>query len=333
VIRFRESKRVEAPQKMTYAEAQAELLDWLSRGATEQLKLLLETKHLYQKAQIDSDELKKFAQSLVGLVQLYDHRQVFAAWANNTLPMMSFALLHQELSAAALGSGQLSSPLKLRLPNPSLFCHNCRRREAFAPVWFSDVSGQIRTALATGVSREVRLPDAFQFLLLVYQCQRCLGTPQGFLVTRDRLTFGLHGRSPMELIEVPGYIPNSESSFYRDALIAFETGKKLAGLFYLRTFIEQFGRRVTGKTGRATGEEILDAYYATLPDAHKGYMPSLREWYDKLSEAIHLAKEDDELFEAARTEIERHFDMRRVLKIPEPKPARAAQDAAGPAGT
>jgi hypothetical protein len=41
-------------------------------------------------------------------------------------------------------------------------------------------------------------------------------------------------------------------------------------------------------------------------------MPSLGEWYEKLSEALHSAKEDSELFESAREKIEKHFDIRRV---------------------
>jgi len=41
-------------------------------------------------------------------------------------------------------------------------------------------------------------------------------------------------------------------------------------------------------------------------------MPSLGEWYDKVSEALHGAKEDAKLFEAAKERIEKHFDIRRV---------------------
>jgi len=121
----------------------------------------------------------------------------------------------------------------------------------------------------------------------------------------------------MEEIELPSFLPKHESSLYRDALIASNSGKVLAGLFYLRTFIEQFARRVTGMTGRATGEEILDAYYKDLPPQHRDYMPSLREWYEKLSEAIHEAREDETLFASAKPNIERHFEIRKVFSIPE----------------
>ena len=44
-------------------------------------------------------------------------------------------------------------------------------------------------------------------------------------------------------------------------------------------------------------------------------MPSLKEWYERLSVPIHSAKEPPELFEEARSEIERHFDIRRLFRI------------------
>jgi hypothetical protein len=101
-------------------------------------------------------------------------------------------------------------------------------------------------------------------------------------------------------------------------------GKILAALFYLRTFIEQFARRVTGTTGKETGDVIMERYSATLPANQRNMMPSLREWYGKLSEALHEAREDENLLEAALEAIENHFDIRRVHKIPEGSPAKPA---------
>jgi hypothetical protein len=155
---------------------------------------------------------------------------------------------------------------------------------------------------------------------MVYQCQSCLGLPESFLVRRERWTLSLQGRSPMEHIEVPKFLPKLETPFYRDAVIAFNSGKTLAALFYLRTFIEQFGRRITGISGKATGDVIFDAYYKTLDAKHSDQMPSLRDWYDKLSESVHSAREDAALFESAKIEIEKHFDFRRIFGILEPKP-------------
>jgi hypothetical protein len=134
----------------------------------------------------------------------------------------------------------------------------------------------------------------------------------------------VEGRSPIEHVELPNFIPKEEKKWFRDALIAFQTGKVLAALFYLRTFIEQFGRRKTNlKDQRKTGDEIMTAYAATLPPNLRDTMPSLGEWYDKVSEALHGAKEDSELFEAARGQIEKHFDIRRVHDLDSKTPTGA----------
>jgi hypothetical protein len=119
----------------------------------------------------------------------------------------------------------------------------------------------------------------------------------------------------MEQVEVPKYIPKEERLLFRDALIAAHGGKILAALFYLRVFIEQFARRVTGETGRRYGDELMEEYGKTLPDQYRSMMPSLREWFEKLSEPIHAARDDEKLFEEAKEAITQHFEIRKVFKI------------------
>lgn len=282
--------------------------------ASKELKNLLENKHLYQhviinvgvilKAQIDAEEQANFKAYVV-------------KWSAQELPKLRFVVFPQQVQDA----------LTLVPPNVSLFCRHCARREAFAPIWTADLPGPVIYG-----GRQITLPDGFQMFFLVYQCQRCFGKPEGFLVRRETWSLGLSGRSPMELVEIPNYIPKAESFFYRDAVIAFNSGKILAALFYLRVFVEQFARHITGLTGRVTGDEIMDAYYKTLPTPNKDQMPSLRDWYDKLSECLHAARQDAALFETAKVQIEKHFDMRRVFEIPErlpeeSKPAMAASEA------
>lgn len=160
-------------------------------------------------------------------------------------------------------------------------------------------------------------------------CQSCQRTTAAFLVRRNGWDLELHGRSPIEELEIPKYIPKLEYSLFRDSVIAFNSGKVLAALFYLRAFIEQFARRLTGKTGRITGDEVMTAYSEGLAPALRDLMPSLREWYDKLGVPIHAAKDDTEVFQSARTAIEKHFEIRKVHAIPEPvreepKPATAS---------
>ncbi len=279
------------------------VLTLLGLKASQELKSLLENKHLYQHVTINAGEILKQQIEAENQTNL---KIYLGKWATEELPKMRFMLTNQPVKDA----------LTLALPNASLFCRYCQRREAFAPIWSADVGSPIVHG-----GRQIALPDGFQIFFLVYQCQRCFGRPEGFLVRREVWILGLHGRSPIELAEVPAYVPKVESWLYRDAVIAFNSGKIPAGLFYLRSFIEQFARRVTGLTGRVTGDEIMDAYYKALPAPNKDQMPSFREWYDKLSKVLHSVTQDVGLFETAKAQIEKHFDMRRVFEISEKSPA------------
>ncbi len=299
------------------------VLALLSIKASEELKNLLENKHLYQGVNINPSEYVKQQMERESIIL----KESLRIWSVSELPKIPFTLVQQQINR---GGAQAAPALALILPHPGLYCEKCKRREAFAPVWYTDVSSEIRQQIAQGLSKQIQPPAGFQMFFLVYQCQHCLGRLEGFLVRREGWNLGLHGRSPIELVEVPAYVPAKESWLYRDAVIAFNSGKVLAALFYLRTFVEQFARRVTGLTGRATGEEILSEYYKTLPAPTKDQMPSLRGWYDKLSEALHSAREDSELFKAAKTEIDSHFDIRRVFKMSEQKPVEP--EMAKPAG-
>jgi hypothetical protein len=284
--------------------------------ASEELKNLLENKHLYQHVKINAPEILK---QQIDAEKQANLKIYLAEWGTKELPKLRFVLADRSLSLVSKGSSTPHLVLTLVPPNASVFCGKCGRREAFAPVWYSDATNEINK-LNLHASKQITLPESFQLFFLVYQCQRCFGTPEAFLIRRTSWGLGLHGRSPIELIQTPAQIPSPELHHYRNAALAFNSGKVLAALFYLRTFIEQFARRITGRTGRATGEEILNDYYETLPLPTKDQMPSLREWYDKLSDALHSANPDSELFETARAQIDKHFDIRRVFNIPENAP-------------
>ena len=136
----------------------------------------------------------------------------------------------------------------------------------------------------------------------------------------------------MEKIVLPNFIPAKESELYGDALLANHTGKQLAAVFYMRAFIEQFARRQTGISGVATGEEIMDAYSASLPPTLRDMMPSLKEWYGKLSGPMHAADEKSarELFDDARYAINDHFDIRRAHKLKDATPSSSSNSTVSP---
>jgi hypothetical protein len=287
--------------------ARLQVIRNLTGLASLRLKELLETKHLYQKVSIDPGSI--VSESGRRVVSLMNYRAQFHEWAKNELPSVQLALALQE---PAKTSQAIST---LILKNVKLACKACDGREAFTPV--------------LQASSEKALADALQLFTLTYVCQSCQRTAAAFLVRRNGWDLELHGRSPIEELEIPRYIPKPEYSLFRDSVIAFNSGKVLAALFYLRSFIEQFARRLTGKTGRVTGEEVMKAYSETLHANVRDMMPSLREWYDKLSVPIHAAKDDSETYEAAKQAVEKHFEIRKVHDIREPvredpKPAPGA---------
>src|SRR5439155_25151685 len=145
--------------------------------------------------------------------------------------------------------GGPKSVLCLNLPIVRLFCHICKRKEAFGPVWYQDATNEMlkprRGEEKVGLNFDV---SNIRLYFIAYQCQYCEGAPEGFLVRKTGWTFSLDGRSPMEHIELPKYIPENEAGLFRDAMIGWYAGKKLAAAFYLRCFIEQFARRQTAMT-------------------------------------------------------------------------------------
>jgi hypothetical protein len=275
------------------------------------LRSLLETKHLYQNVLLSYDEIRSSIRN-----------QTISAYHPNFDRLMSdlagmpMLITPQLLFVEPRGqSRQLLTQIQLVLGNIKLHCAKCGRLEAFKLVAISDIVNDL--ARPSRETNSVKVPRNFQLWLLTFQCQSCMGAPEALLVRRDGWKLHLEGRSPIEDFELPVFLPKVESHWFRDAVVARNSGKVLAALFYLRTFIEQFARRQTKMEGKYTGEEIMSAYNALLPEPQRNFMPSLKEWYENISAALHGAVEDADLFENARGQIERHFDFRRMYNIAE----------------
>jgi hypothetical protein len=280
----------------------------LNRQLADQLQMLLENKHLYQRTSIDPVSMWKELEA-----HNYSHNQ---QPVQDAITTMVNTRLRLTSNPTDLSAGKAQYPTLL-LKNVNLFCSKCGK-QAHAPIYFENATNKI---VATHGNTRAFSYDtsSSQILFLTYECQLCHGLPNSFIVRLSDWSLILEGCSPMEHIELPRYIPNKERHLYRDAVIAFNTGKRLAAVFYLRSFIEQFARRVTGITGKCTGDEIMDTYASTLPSDLRGKFPSFREWYDKLSEPIHNADEEaaGALWDDAKLSIDHHFEIRGVFRVPE----------------
>jgi hypothetical protein len=294
------------------SEAAQLLIPRLNKEIEEKFTQLLEEKHLYQRVTIDGD--KVIADLRAHVLSSYQDHFDQATRGVSTMAFNLAVSIVADPSPGILGR----VPLVLLLKNVTMFCQRstCNRREAFRPIWFSDVVQQLRPLAPAKVHR-LPLPGSFQVFVLAYQCQHCEGQPEVLIVRRSGWHLSLEGRSPMASVEIASFIPKRESHFFRDAIVATGAGKTLAGLFYLRTFIEQFGRRMTGISDKRTGDEILSEYAKGLPLSFRDSMPSLADWYEKLSVAIHSADPDEGLFKNAKEKIEKHFEIRKAMDLAE----------------
>jgi hypothetical protein len=240
-----------------------ELIKNISIVMGNQLRVLLEEKHIYQQIVVDAPTMiATWAASV---------RSMGAGIQGDEIEFVKerFKISAQQVFAGATNSIPHSPYLTLILGNVKLFCSKCDESEVFSPVWFAEMgneSGQLWPS-------EEESQPVVQVFAISFQCQRCKGQLEGVILRREGWRVGLHGRSPMEHLDVPKYIPKRERNFFRDAMIAAHGGKILAALFYMRVFIEQFARRVTGETGRRHGDELMDEYGKTIPEVHRSTMP------------------------------------------------------------
>ncbi len=62
------------------------------------------------------------------------------------------------------------------------------------------------------------MKDVVQLFAISFQCQRCKGKLLGVIVRMEGRRIRLDGRSPMEVVDVPKYIPKEERHLFRDAI-------------------------------------------------------------------------------------------------------------------
>jgi hypothetical protein len=293
-------------RQLNYLEGHNFVRSSLSDQASAALATLLESKHLYQKVVINFDEIVRSARSQVESSQ----QRTFDVGMDGFSTHLSIG----ERARIGKGKPEPVSPALL-LRNLKLFCSNCNAAEVFSPLWEREIGAEIGSTRPDNPTLELPLKNSYQLFIICYQCQRCKADPVTFTVRRHGWQLILDGRSPMESIEVPREIPKAESHFYRDSIIAFQSGKSLPGILYLRVFLEVFSRRQTGCNDRMAGDDLMDEYANLIPIEKRSLMPSLKEWYGKLSEAIHAGREDGELYQLASADIYRHFEFRRIFEI------------------
>ncbi len=263
---------------------------------------LLSEKHLYQSVQLDVDAINAFAKTITPGLQVAVGTRVTTRsnWIDEEISKQWFPNDGSNNAAFASAGGSI---IVFDLPTVETHCKVCKAAPPFNPV--------------PDDNRTLNGENQNQWFYLSYLCQKCKKIPIRVLVRRKGNTLTLAGRDPIESIPAPKCIPEEFSEYFADAQILRNAGKTLAGLFLLRVFIEQFWRTIPeikefiqryAEGKRPSGDELGERYQKTLRTEIKESFPSLRRIYQELSDALHAAKADEELFERCHADILTHFD-------------------------
>jgi len=252
------------------------------------LKILFEEKHLYQSVSIDESEIKRIVKAADPAPRSIIESAIEQFWVPEDTPQGP--------------KSQLAGHIFFKTPHVKLFCTKCDRIEAYNHIQTIDVSGVYSTS------------QNIQVFAISYLCQSCRTFPEVFIVRRERLKLILCGRAPIENAPVPNDIPKSVRRFYSGALVAYQSGQTLAGIFLLRCLIEQWARTAVSNP-TAYVDQVIDSYMESLPADFKARFASLRDYYAKLSADIHGAVGSSELFAEPCQVIKTHFEARRLYQL------------------
>lgn len=288
----------------------------LSGEIEKAVKELLETKHLYQHHKVAIEPLTRIheeykrkaggefeqvlAKTVFGLCQTF--------WMPAAKAFASGALISQGARLT------LEGRMVFSVPGIRIFCPKCDRIEPHNPHDRWSLIDE-KDFHSDEPREQVTANPVHQVFILGFECQSCKSDPVVFLIRRIADKLIIAGRTPIEEVEVPKCIPRDTKKFYSDAIVAHQSGKTLAGLFYLRTFVEQTARSAVANPDQYDiGDKLMEAYAASLHLNVRSEFPSMRAVYDELSAALHAAEENVELFEKAITKINQHFEARRLYE-------------------
>ncbi|HKI54626.1 MAG TPA: hypothetical protein VJ987_10915 [Anaerolineales bacterium] len=282
------------------------------------IKLLLETKHLYQNLEIElpdikisRDEWKKLIEKTPKIVGQKDpviEDPITVMGISPAEILWSVQNPHSRRPSFYLGDNEETDvwvSIDFLPPTTKLFCRKCKRIEAFNFQYGSDLLKEYKDDTQHFLEQEDK-----QVFSLAYQCQSCKSLPEIFLVQRDGLKINQSGRAPMEKFETPSSLPKDYEKYFSGAVIAFNSGQTLASNFLLRTFIEQFVRSQSSIPDSQSIDILFDEYNKKLPDDFKQRFPSLKSVYEELSNDLHLATASKDVFNNAKDDIVKHFQAR-----------------------
>jgi hypothetical protein len=279
------------------------------------LKVLLETKHLYQNVKIelpDNGIVRQKANEVIRGAKQFQDAEDPLGFYDVSLSKIEWKIQNPHEHRYAIPdsfSGIMNVSIFFVPPTVKLFCRTCKRLEAYNFLYGNDILSEYTKAI------ELSELENQQVFSLTYQCQSCKSLPEVFMVRRNGMKLVQSGRTPMEEIEVPSFLPKEQKKYFSDAIVAFNSGQILAGNFLLRTFVEQYIRGQSLTPNSQSMDLLFSEYGEKLPDDFKKRFPSLQSVYDRLSNDLHLATASEDTFNESRAEIEKHFRARQVYEL------------------
>jgi hypothetical protein len=290
------------------------LANKLAKPIVDSIRQLLNYKHLYQSVKVtfpDADAI--FESSKPELVQLLGPALKTIRPSFDDLYKVAmiaeWSIQNRNRSFAGYfvgGASNVRYTAAITISPESIrnFCRTCENAEPFNFIQGGDLLYDINEEKTD-----------IQVFAVSFECQGCKGTPEVFLIRREGIKLTLSGRSPMESVIVAPQIPKPHNKFISDATVAFNSGQTLAGIFILRTFIEQYVRSKSKTPNSENIDLLFQDYASTLPMGFKDSFPSLKSIYDNLSVAIHGADASTEIYTKAKDEIEHHFEGKKAFRI------------------
>lgn len=279
------------------------------------LRALLETKHLYQSLKIEWSQLATEAKRLQDrgkevneYIQLGGERiwiptemQPYLKRYATKVSSSKWFLI-PELQAPG-NHPTNSTDLDIIAPPAELFCRVCKTTKTHN-------SGSLTIETLCPPYPIGKIAD--QVFTCGYECQSCRTAPIVFQITRRGEKLTLTGSSEYPTVSIAREIPDEIAEYISEAMLAAGTGRTLAGLFFLRTALEQHMRHSTKLTGRQSGDELATAYFKLLSDEFPKRDWILGRVYEELSSKLHMAEADEKQFEKSLNELVRFFS---VLKL------------------
>lgn len=309
---------------VTEADLERQLHDAMRNALREDIRrtirTLLETKQLYQGVKIDWSKTKAEAKRIQDNVKdASSHESITiggeTVWIKNGLQPYLLEYAQGFISSGWIFTPELrarisrlaeSEDLDVIAPPAELWCRICKTSKTH-----NSGSLTIETLCPPyplGTSNE-------QVFTCGYECQSCRTTPIVFQITRRGEKLTVTGSSEYPKVSVARDIPEEIEGYVSEAIIAAGTGRILAGLFFLRTAIEQHMRLATKLRGRQTGDELATAYFKLLDKEFPKRDWILGRVYEELSSKLHMAEADEKQFEKSIMELNRFFSILKLYPL------------------